>query len=55
MSQDLASAQNKSAQVLNLISQKTLSPEDKNQVIKDSIKYWVDHVNKCLPTLEMLI
>lgn len=46
MSQDLASAQNKSAQVLNLISQKTLSSEDKNQVIKDSIKYWVDHVNE---------
>jgi len=46
MSQDLNAAQTESAFVLDLISKKTLSPDERQQVIHDSVKYWTDHVNE---------
>ncbi len=45
MPQDLQSAKVKSQEVLNLISQKTLAPDDRQRVIKESVQYWNEHVN----------
>lgn len=45
MAQDLVSAKSKSAYVLDLISKKTLSPEEQERVVAESVRYWSDHVN----------
>jgi putrescine aminotransferase len=45
MPQDLKSAKNIAQDVLNLISKKTLDAGERERVIKDSVKYWTDHVN----------
>jgi putrescine aminotransferase len=46
MAQDLKAALKESNGVLDLISKKKLTTDEKNQVIKDSLKYWADHVNE---------
>ena len=45
MPQDLKAALEKSADVLDLIGKKTLSPEERRRVIDESVRYWTDHVN----------
>lgn len=45
MSQDLAKAKSESNKVLDLISKKKLEADERERVIKDSVKYWTDHVN----------
>lgn len=45
MPQDLAAAKTQSAYVLDLISKKQLSPAERERVIKESVRYWEDHVN----------
>lgn len=45
MVQDLKAAKVKSAEVLQLIGKKTLAEDERQKVIKDSVKYWQDHVN----------
>ena len=45
MPQDLSAAREQSASVLELISKKSLSPEERRRVIEDSVRYWTDHVN----------
>jgi len=46
MGQDLEDAKKKSAYVLDLIAKKTLTAEEKQRVIKESVQYWTDHVNE---------
>ncbi len=46
MGQDLKAAKDKSAYVLGLIGKKELSDVEKKTVIKESVKYWTDHVNE---------
>jgi putrescine aminotransferase len=46
MGQDLKAAKTKSAYVLDLIGKKTLSAVEKKNVIKESVKFWIDHVNE---------
>jgi putrescine aminotransferase len=46
MRQDLAEAQRKSAYVLDLISKKSLSDDERRRVIEESVRYWTDHVNE---------
>src|SRR5271154_4379574 len=46
MAQDLDFAKKESAQVLELISKKKLDSGERERVIKDSIKYWTEHVNE---------
>jgi putrescine aminotransferase len=46
MSQDLNAAKRESAYVLDLISKKTLTPEERQRVIKESVQYWIAHVNE---------
>ena len=46
MPQDLTAAKTKSAYVLDLISKKTLTPDERQRVIKESVQYWIDHVNE---------
>ncbi len=43
--QDLATAKEQSAYVLDLISKKTLTPEERQKVIEESVRYWAEHVN----------
>ena len=45
MTQNLQAAKKESESVLDLISKKQLTQEEKDRVIKDSVKYWTDHVN----------
>lgn len=45
MTQNLQEAKLKSQQALELISKKQLSEDERERVIKDSVKYWADHVN----------
>lgn len=45
MTQDLAAAQQLSSYVLDLIGKKTLTAEEKQRVIKESVQFWGDHVN----------
>ncbi len=45
MPQDLQSATIKSAEVLDLISKKTLTDDERARVIRESVQYWTDHVN----------
>lgn len=46
MSQDLAAALKESQFVLDLIAKRELTPEERQRVIQDSVKYWTDHVNE---------
>ena len=46
MPQDLTAAQSESAYVLDLISKKSLTPDERQRVIRESVKYWIDHVNE---------
>src|SRR5260221_14202121 len=46
MPQDLNAAKRESTYVLDLIAKKTLTPDERQRVIKDSVKYWADHVNE---------
>ena len=46
MRQNLDEARAKSAYVLDLISKKTLSEEERRRVIDESVRYWTDHVNE---------
>jgi len=46
MRQDLDEARRKSAYVLDLISKKSLSEEERRRVIDESVRYWTDHVNE---------
>lgn len=45
MQAQTSEAQNLSAYVLDLLSKKTLSPDERERVISDSVRYWSDHVN----------
>ncbi len=46
MRQNLAEARLKSAYVLDLISKKTLTPDESARVVEESVRYWTDHVNE---------
>jgi putrescine aminotransferase len=46
MRQNLDEARRKSAYVLDLISKKTLSQEERARVVEESVRYWTDHVNE---------
>jgi len=45
MAQDLKGALSQSTQVLDLISKKTLNPEERKRVISESVQFWNEHVN----------
>jgi putrescine aminotransferase len=45
MTQDLQEAKRKSAEVLELIGKTTLAQDERERVIKESVKYWSEHVN----------
>ena len=45
MTQNLKDAKKKSADVLDLIGKKSLTPAEQDRVIKESVRYWNDHVN----------
>jgi putrescine aminotransferase len=45
MTQNLQAAKTESQEVLDLISKKQLTADERERVIKDSVKYWTDHVN----------
>ena len=46
MRQNLQEAKQKSAYVLDLISKKSLTPEERARVVEESVRYWTDHVNE---------
>jgi putrescine aminotransferase len=45
MAQDLKGALSQSTSTLDLISRKTLSPDERKRVIKESVQFWNEHVN----------
>jgi putrescine aminotransferase len=45
MGQDLEAARAESAQMVELISKRALSPDERKRVVDQSVKYWNDHVN----------
>ncbi|MCM2333352.1 MAG: putrescine aminotransferase [Anaeromyxobacteraceae bacterium] len=45
MAQDLKGALSQSAYVMDLISKKTLAPDERQRVVKESVEYWNEHVN----------
>ena len=45
MAQDLKGALQQSNQVMDLIAKKTLNPEERKKVIKESVEFWNEHVN----------
>lgn len=45
MPQNLGEAKELSNYVLDLISKKTLTEDEKKRVIRESVQYWTDHVN----------
>lgn len=45
MPQNLAAAAAESAYVLDLISKRQLTPDERQRVIEESVRYWTDHVN----------
>ncbi len=45
MGQDLKAALSQSTQVMDLISKKTLSPDERKKVVAESVQFWNDHVN----------
>ena len=46
MPQNLQEAKEKSAYVLDLISKKTLTDDERARVVEESVRYWTDHVNE---------
>ena len=46
MPQNLAAAAAESAYVLDLISKKQLTADERQRVIEESVRYWTDHVNE---------
>lgn len=46
MRQNLSEAKSRSAYVLDLISKKTLTPDERARVVEESVRYWTDHVNE---------
>ncbi len=46
MPQNLAEAARKSAEVLALISKQQLTADERQRVIEESVRYWIDHVNE---------
>ncbi|HEY9787728.1 MAG TPA: putrescine aminotransferase [Candidatus Obscuribacterales bacterium] len=45
MSQNLLAARKQSEEVLELIAKRELSEDERERVIKESVRYWTDHVN----------
>jgi putrescine aminotransferase len=45
MAQDLATAKRASAQMVDLISKKVLTPDERRRVVEESVRYWNEHVN----------
>jgi putrescine aminotransferase len=45
MPQDLKAAKTQAHDLLGLIAKKKLSPAERKTVVKDSVKYWKEHVN----------
>jgi putrescine aminotransferase len=45
MAQDLKGALSQSTSTLDLISRKTLSPDERTRVIRESVQFWNEHVN----------
>ncbi|HEY9869224.1 MAG TPA: aminotransferase class III-fold pyridoxal phosphate-dependent enzyme, partial [Candidatus Obscuribacterales bacterium] len=45
MKQDLQEAKRKSAEVLELIGKTKLAQDERERVIKESVRYWSEHVN----------
>ncbi len=45
MAQDLKAALSQSNYVMDLISKRTLSPDERQRVIKESVQFWEEHVN----------
>jgi putrescine aminotransferase len=45
MAQDLKGALSQSTSVMDLISKKTLSPEERTRVTRESVQFWNEHVN----------
>jgi putrescine aminotransferase len=45
MAQNLEAARAESAQMVDLISKRKLSPDERSRVIDQSVKYWNEHVN----------
>jgi putrescine aminotransferase len=45
MSQNLEAARAESRAMVELISKKTLTPEERKKVVKESVQYWNEHVN----------
>jgi putrescine aminotransferase len=45
MAQDLKGALSQSTATLDLISRKTLAPEERKRVIKEAVQFWNEHVN----------
>jgi putrescine aminotransferase len=46
MAQNLEAAREKSAYVLDLISKRSLTDEERRRVVEESVRYWTDHVNE---------
>jgi putrescine aminotransferase len=46
MRQNLQEARKQSAYVLDLISKKSLTDDEKARVVEESVRYWTDHVNE---------
>jgi len=45
MAQDLSAAKRAAHDVVDLISKKTLNPDERKRVIEESVRYWNEHVN----------
>jgi len=45
MAQDLSAAKRAANEVVDLISKRTLSPDERLKVIRESVQYWNEHVN----------
>src|SRR5512137_2464859 len=45
MAQDLKGALSQSTSVMDLISKRTLNPDERKRVIAESVQYWNEHVN----------
>ena len=45
MPQNLESAREESAYVLDLIGRKTLTPPEQSRVVEEAVRYWTDYVN----------
>src|SRR5687768_16218181 len=45
MTQNLAQAKRKSAEIVELIAKTKLNDSEKKQLIEESVNYWAEHVN----------